>query len=91
MTTIDKNELLDFYNYVAMFYHPDHNPVYRFEGLTMEDIIKATTQHINDLTEHQEFCADSIDRESVARILCEDYGYSYPPIKRRMEKQYEDL
>ena len=73
-----KQDLTEFHNYVAMFYHPDHNPVYKFEGLTMEDIEKATLQHIMDLTEHQEFCADSIDRESVARILCEDFGYFYP-------------
>jgi hypothetical protein len=75
MTTLD---IIDFHNYVASFYMPGRNPIYPFEGLTMKDIIKATTQHINDLTEHQEFCADSIDREAVARILCEDYGYSYP-------------
>ena len=75
MTALD---IIDFHNYVASFYMPGRNPIYPFNGLTMEDIIKATTQHINDLTEHQEFCADSIDREGVARILCEDFGYSYP-------------
>lgn len=78
-----QEELDGFHNYMAMFYHPDHNPVYEFKGLTMADIASATDDYINNLTEHQEFIGDSIDREGVARVLCEDYGYSYPPITRR--------
>ena len=73
-----QDELFNFYRYMEMFYHPDCEPVYEFKGLTSEDIQKATSDYINNLTEHQEFIGDTIDREGVARILCEDYGYSYP-------------
>ena len=71
-----KQDLKVFYEYVASFYMPGCHPIYPFKGLTMEDIIKATTQHINDCI--TPFEGDSVDREAIAQILCQDYGYSYP-------------
>jgi hypothetical protein len=66
-----------FYQYCASFYHPAHNAIYPFEGLTMDDIVSATTIHL--ATSTIPFEGDSIDREQVAQILVNDFGYSYPP------------
>jgi hypothetical protein len=74
MTTVDK--ITDFHNYVASFYMPGRDPVYPFEDLTLVDIIAATQQHLDTTT--IPFEGDSIDREAVAQILCDDFGYSYP-------------
>ena len=83
-----KADLKVFHNYVASFYMPGRNPIYPFEGLTMVDIIKATADHINDCI--TPFEGDSVDREAVAQILCQDYGYNYPePPKFAYEKFLE--
>ena len=71
-----KQDLESFYEYVASFYMPGHRPLYELKGLTMTDIIKATTQHINDCI--TPFEGDSVDRWAVAQILCQDYGYTHP-------------
>ena len=67
----------EFIKYVLSFYHPSYDAIYPFDGLTVDDVREAVDFHINH--GRCEFAADSFDREQVAQILCNDFGYSYPP------------
>ena len=73
-----------FANYVASFYHPDCDPVYCFDGLTMESIYEAIDLMLGDYT--GELIGDSVDREAVANILTTQLGYEYPPAKYTPEQ-----
>ena len=66
-----------FAHYIAAFYHPDFDPVYPFEGLSMDHIYEAIDIMLGDY--QGEIIGDSADREYIAYILTTQFGYSYPP------------
>ena len=70
----------DFVNYCASFYLTGHDPIYPLASpergyLTSTDLMDACC---TVMTTSKDFCGDSIDREAVATLLCDEYGYEYP-------------
>ena len=70
----------DFLNYCASFYLTGHDPVYPLASpskgfLTSSDLMDVCHRVMCDFAD---FCGDSFDREAVAAILCDEYGYEYP-------------
>ena len=63
------NQICDFVAYVDSFYN-EKTGIYPIKGMTNSMVIKAIQKHIEKVG--QDFCADSVDRESVRDIILKD-------------------
>ena len=78
---VNYRDVETFINYVKSFYMGP-NAIYDLKA-NHRMICKAVSKYINDLNRYgvidsQWGGGDSVDRERVAAILCEDNGLSYP-------------
>ena len=63
------NQICDFVAYVDSFYN-EKTGIYPIKDMTNSMVIKAIQKHIEKVG--QDFCADSVDRESVRDIILKD-------------------